>query len=121
MLTVPRFVLFCRMPFESIKLACFNRQSQAVRWASASLKVKMDSQFLTQQKILTKVWSNWRPLDPCPTGQHLILVELSFDAPNQPAVIEVVGRSPDRSVRAMCMPARALAPQPLRCVLGALV
>ena len=47
----------------------------------------------------------------------LIMVDLTFDEPNRPAVIELIEDIADHSVRAMPMPARAMAAQLLLCVL----
>ena len=56
-----------------------------------------------------------------PEGQHLILVDLSLDELPRLLVIEFIGISAVGLVRAKRMPALALTPQHVRCVLCALV
>ena len=51
----------------------------------------------------------------------MIMVDLSTAERNQPAMIELIDVSAVSFVCVMPMPARALVPQPLRCVLCALV
>ena len=45
------------------------------------------------------------------------LLEMSIDEQHRLSVIELIGSNTVGLVCVMCMPARALAPQPLRCVL----
>ena len=54
-------------------------------------------------------------------GQDSTLLDMSIDELHQLTAIELIGSNTVGLVCVMCMHARALTPQPLRCVLCALV
>ena len=75
------------------------------------------ARFVLRAKLFQNLEALRSAFSPCLQVKDLCLLDLSIDEPSRPAVIELIEYIPDHSVRAMPMPARAMAAQLLLCVL----